>query len=124
MVLFSHGLGGSRESSSYPENRWASAGYVPILLQHPGSDRAIWEGTNPRERFAALQSATNLQATKHRFEGVPFVIDQLEPWNTEPSAPLAGRLNLEDGGAARAGLRSDAPRTACSLDAGGAWKWK
>jgi len=36
IVLFSHGLGGSREDSGYLGKHWAARGYVAVFVQHPG----------------------------------------------------------------------------------------
>ena len=43
VVLFSHGLGGTREGSSFLGRHWAARGYVAVFLQHPGSDDSIWK---------------------------------------------------------------------------------
>lgn len=47
-VLFSHGLGGSREGNAYLGTHWASRGYVAVFLQHPGSDKSVWRD-KPRD---------------------------------------------------------------------------
>jgi len=41
VILFSHGLGGTREGYEYLSRYWASHGYVSVHLQHPGSDEAV-----------------------------------------------------------------------------------
>src|ERR1700722_14103227 len=43
VVLFSHGLGGSRKGSAYLGQHWSERGYVAVFLQHPGSDDSIWK---------------------------------------------------------------------------------
>ena len=43
VVLFSHGLGGSREGSPFMGKHWSARGYVCVFLQHPGSDTSIWQ---------------------------------------------------------------------------------
>ena len=43
VVLFSHGLGGSREGCVYLGRHWAARGYVAVFLQHPGSDTSVWQ---------------------------------------------------------------------------------
>src|ERR1700682_6560759 len=43
VVLFSHGLGGSREGYAFLRNRWAARGYVAVFLQRPGSDDSVWK---------------------------------------------------------------------------------
>jgi predicted dienelactone hydrolase len=41
VVLFSHGLGGSRGGSKFLGEQWAARGYVAVFVQHPGSDDAV-----------------------------------------------------------------------------------
>ena len=38
VILFSHGLGGSRNGYKYVRTNWTRRGYATIFLQHPGSD--------------------------------------------------------------------------------------
>jgi predicted dienelactone hydrolase len=95
VVLFSHGLGGSREGSAYLGEHWSARGFVVVVVQHPGSDDVVWRDTRPAERMAALQKAANLQNTLLRFGDVPAAIDQLERWNQSSDSPLAGRLDLK-----------------------------
>ena len=95
VVLFSHGLGGSREGSAYLGEQWSARGYVVVVVQHPGSDDAVWRDAPPAERMAALKKAANLQNTLLRFGDIPAVLDQLERWNRASDSPLAGRLDLK-----------------------------
>lgn len=95
VILFSHGLGGSRNNSVYLGEYWASHGYVAVFMQHIGSDESVWKSVPLRERLSTLKQAANLQATLDRYQDVPFVIDQLEKWNKEESHPLQGKLDLE-----------------------------
>ena len=44
IVIFSHGLGGSRDGYRYLGTHWAGHGYVSVHLQHKGSDTAVWKG--------------------------------------------------------------------------------
>lgn len=94
VVIFSHGLGGSREAAPFLGTHLASWGYVVVFIQHPGSDRAVWEGlTDPREIVRVLTAATrDLNAVIGRFEDVPFALDQLTAMNLE--GPLKGRLDM------------------------------
>lgn len=94
-VLFSHGLGGSREASSYLGQYWASAGYVAVFMQHPGSDENIWKDAPLNKRLDALKQAVNTQALLQRIRDVSFIIDRLEQWNQEKGHPLSGRLNIQ-----------------------------
>lgn len=81
VVLFSHGLGGSREGSKFLGLHWAKRGYVAVFLQHPGSDESVWRGTKLTERKTKLKQAAGLENFRLRVEDVPSVLDQLEKWN-------------------------------------------
>jgi predicted dienelactone hydrolase len=92
LVLFSHGLGGSRAGSEFLGEQWAARGYVAIFVQHPGSDDAVWKDAAPDERMAAMRQAASLENFLLRVQDVPAVLDQLEVWNK--SGPLASRIDL------------------------------
>jgi dienelactone hydrolase len=94
VVLFSHGLGGSREGSAYLGNHWAARGYVVVFLQHPGSDDSVWKDQPARERMAAMRAAADLQNFVLRVDDVRALLDQLEQWNKSSGHPLSGRLDL------------------------------
>ena len=55
VIVFSHGLGGSREAYEYLGRHWASYGYVIAHIQHEGSDDQVWKGQEHPGR--ALQQA-------------------------------------------------------------------
>jgi len=44
LVVFSHGLGGSRNGYSYFGSYLAQHGVASLHLQHVGSDRSLWFG--------------------------------------------------------------------------------
>jgi predicted dienelactone hydrolase len=94
VLLFSHGLGGSRTGGRYLGEHWAARGYVAVMLQHPGSDEGVWRDVPPRGRLAAMQEAANLENFLLRVGDVPAVLDALAAWNDEDGHPLAGRLDL------------------------------
>ena len=94
VVLFSHGLGGSRENGAYLGNHWAARGYVGVFMQHAGSDEAVWKDTGRGRRLAAMRDAANGENLMLRIKDVPAVIDQLTVWNQELGHPLAGLMDL------------------------------
>lgn len=94
VVLFSHGLGGSRDNNAYLGTYWAEAGYAAVFMQHIGSDESVWKGVQPREIMAAMKAAASGRSSIDRLNDVPFVIDQLEKWNAEEGNPLFGKLDL------------------------------
>jgi predicted dienelactone hydrolase len=93
VVLFSHGLGGSRSGSKFLGEHWAARGYVAVFVQHPGSDDAVWKDAEPEERMGALREAASLENFLLRVKDVTAVLDQLEAWNK--SGALAGRMDLK-----------------------------
>ena len=95
VVLFSHGLGGSRENNPYLGEHWSARGYVVVFLQHAGSDETVWKDVAAGQRLTAMKSAANLQNTLLRFKDVSVVIDQLDRWNQSTDSPLAGRMDLK-----------------------------
>ena len=95
VVLFSHGLGGSRRGCGYLGEQWAARGYVAVFLQHPGSDESVWKDEPPRRRMKAMREAASLKNFLRRVRDVPAVLDRLETSNEEEGHPLAGRLDLE-----------------------------
>jgi predicted dienelactone hydrolase len=94
VVLFSHGLGGTREGSAFLGRHWAARGYVAVFLQHPGSDDSVWKNRPAAERAAAMRQAAGSQNFTLRVQDVPAAIDQLERWNKTAGHALEGRLDL------------------------------
>ncbi len=94
VVLFSHGLGGTREAATYLGNYWAAHGYVAVFLQHPGSDENVWKNVPLRQRMAALKQAANLDNFLLRVGDVAAVLDQLEIWNKDVRSPFFGRMDM------------------------------
>lgn len=95
LILYSHGLGGSRESNPYLGKHWSSRGYVVVFLQHAGSDDAVWKDIAPARRMTALKQAANVANAIQRFKDVPAVIDQLAVWNRSGDSPLKDRIDLQ-----------------------------
>lgn len=94
VVLFSHGLGGTRSGSGYLGEHWSRRGYVAVFLQHPGSDETVWQDLPPAERPAALRAAASLENFRLRVGDVSAALDTLDAWNTAEGHRLAGRLDL------------------------------
>ena len=76
LVVFSHGLGGSRTGYSYLGRYWASLGFASLHVQHAGSDRAVWSG-NVFTMFGNLQTAASEANALDRAKDVTFAITQI-----------------------------------------------
>lgn len=94
VVLFSHGLGGTKEGSSYLGAHWSSRGYAVVFLQHAGSDDSVWKSQARGQRMAAMKQAASLENLLLRVKDVSAVLDQLEAWNKENGNKLFGRLDM------------------------------
>jgi len=94
VVIFSHGLGGTRENSPYLGRHWSARGYVAVFLQHPGSDDSVWKDKPLSRRMAAMREAAGLENFLLRVKDVPAALDQLDRWNKEDGHALLERLDL------------------------------
>ncbi|MGC3991217.1 MAG: dienelactone hydrolase [Chthoniobacteraceae bacterium] len=94
VILFSPGLGGSREICAYLGNHWAARGYVAVFMQHPGSDDSVWKGKAPLQAMMAMKGAASPAEFSLRVRDVPVVIDQITAWDQAVSSPLFHRLDL------------------------------
>ena len=93
-MLFSHGLGGTREGNAYLGQHWSGRGYTVVFLQHPGSDDTVWKDQPLAKRMAAMDQAASAKNFLLRAQDVRRVLDQLDLWNKEKGHALAGRLDL------------------------------
>jgi predicted dienelactone hydrolase len=94
VIIFSHGLGGTRAGYEYLGQYWAAHGYVSVHLQHIGSDNAVFKGVGFFKMKGAMEKAiTDPQNTLSRAKDVGFAIDQLEKLN-RTNSPLQKKLDL------------------------------
>ena len=77
VILFSHGLGGSRTGGAEWGRHWASHGYCVIHLQHPGSDEALWRDKPKAARLVAIRAGYTREQLIERVADVRFSIDEL-----------------------------------------------
>jgi dienelactone hydrolase len=94
VILFSHGLGGSRSGGAEWGEQWASHGFAVIHVQHPGSDESIWKDRPPGERMAGLKGGADLQQFLARVADIKFVVAELGR-RRSAGDPIAARLNLD-----------------------------
>ncbi|MBH9553199.1 alpha/beta hydrolase family protein [Inhella gelatinilytica] len=76
LVLFSHGIGGSRRGYSYLGQHLAAQGFASLHVQHVGSDRRLWTG-NVFQIFSRLQDAARTEEARARAHDVRFALDRL-----------------------------------------------
>ncbi len=76
LIVFSHGLGGSRNGYSYIGRYLAARGYIVMHTQHEGSDRSIWT-SNIFSLFSNMQNATREAHAIDRVFDVQFSISEI-----------------------------------------------
>jgi dienelactone hydrolase len=76
LIVFSHGLGGSRNGYQYLGRYWASHGYASLHVQHIGSDNSLWRG-NPFGLTMRLTSAAQDSEAIARAKDVSFALNEL-----------------------------------------------
>jgi predicted dienelactone hydrolase len=88
VIIFSHGLGGSRTGYAYLGEYWASYGYIVVHVQHLGSDSAVlW----PLQKMG--EAMRNPENYINRPRDISFAIDQVTAMNAAPG-PWQGRFDL------------------------------
>lgn len=93
VILFSHGLGGTRFTAVYLLEQWSARGYTVVSMQHAGSDEAIFN-VPASQVLESFTSAASLENSIARIEDVSAVLDQLEIWNTDPQHTLYQKLDM------------------------------
>lgn len=76
LVLFSHGIGGSRRGYSYLGSHFAAEGFASLHLQHVGSDRSLWGAGNPLALMGRLQDAAQEAEAIARVHDLRFALGQ------------------------------------------------
>ena len=76
LIVFSHGLGGSRKGYSYLGEGWSARGTASLHIQHVGSDQTLWAG-NPILLLDRLDGAADEREAIERTRDVSFGLDRL-----------------------------------------------
>ncbi|MBC8141780.1 MAG: hypothetical protein H7Y38_10120, partial [Armatimonadetes bacterium] len=94
VILFSHGLGGSRSNNGYLGNHWAKRGYVVVHVQHPGSDDGVWKNTPSTQIRQVMAKAANAENFTLRTQDIAATLDQITAWSGAKDHLLFGRLDM------------------------------
>ncbi len=87
-IIWSHGLGGSRDGAGFISRYVASYGFVIVHIQHKGSDSGLWEGKPGHPWDVIRNTHIPRKATLQRLLDVPFAINELQKMNL-PQADLS-----------------------------------
>jgi dienelactone hydrolase len=92
LVVFSHGIGGSRHGYSYLGQHFAGHGVACLHLQHVGSDRGLWTG-NVFSLVTRLQAAAQDAEAIHRAQDLRFALDTLLMDAKDARGALGARID-------------------------------
>jgi predicted dienelactone hydrolase len=84
LLIFSHGLAGSREGGKAWGEHWATHGFISLHLQHPGSDEELLNGADSDRlsMIRKLRSGASSENLIHRIQDARFAIDEIKRRNT------------------------------------------
>lgn len=77
VIVWSHGLGGSRDGAAFLARFISSHGYVVIHPTHAGTDTSLWEGKPGHPWDAIRDTHISRKTTLARFRDIPFLLDRL-----------------------------------------------
>ncbi len=92
LIIFSHGLGGSRDGYAYLGHYWAEHGYVSVHVQHAGSDSKLVTADSGNAKKALQWAVTRPENWINRPEDVSFAIDRMLELN-KTDEQLKGRMD-------------------------------
>ncbi len=97
LVVYSHGLGGTRAGGAQWADHWARNGLVVLTVQHPGSDASIWRreagstlGARTREEIMErMRKGAGPEAFLDRIGDLRFAVDQALARHARGEEPFA-----------------------------------
>ncbi|HEY9632043.1 MAG TPA: hypothetical protein V6D14_01470 [Coleofasciculaceae cyanobacterium] len=89
VIIFSHGVGGSKDSFSYLSSFWSSHGYICIHPTHFGSDASVLRKIGLQ---ALIESTNEPETWSERPQDISFIIDSLEKLDQQVPQ-LQGKIN-------------------------------
>lgn len=111
LVIFSHGLGGSRETGAAWLSHWSAHGFACLALQHPGSDRDQLAGVAPLDLPRVMAQAMTGEQMLSRVADVQFVVARLA---RGASSDRAEEADMAEGPSSPAGAAPLPPAEAAS----------
>jgi len=93
VIIWSHGLGGSRDGAGFLARYLAGNGFIVVNIQHRGTDTVLWEGMEGHPWDNIRKAKLGWDVVEARFKDVPFVLDQLPDW-IEAQPDLSGTADF------------------------------
>lgn len=77
LVMWSHGLGGTRDGAGFLARALAESGIMVVNIQHVGTDDVLWRGMKGHPWDNIKKAEITNETLLQRWRDVPFVLDQL-----------------------------------------------
>lgn len=94
VILWSHGLGGTRDGAGFISRFVASHGYIVIHVQHVGTDSILWEGMQGHPWDNIRKAHIPRKAVLHRYRDIPFALTQIRTMAAAGDLPKADLTHL------------------------------
>lgn len=78
LIIWSHGLGGTRDGAGFIARQMASLGYIYVNVQHRGTDDVLWRGMDGHPWDNIRKATIEWDTVRDRYLDVPFALDNLE----------------------------------------------
>lgn len=95
VIIWSHGLGGSRDGAGFLSRFVAAHGYVIVHVTHPGTDTSLWEGQPGHPWEVIRRTRIPRHAVLDRYKDIPFVLRQLRAGFEVGLEPALMSMNLD-----------------------------
>jgi len=95
VIIFSHGLAGTKDGYEFLGTYWSQRGYISVHPQHKGSDRDILKGVATKDKMKVLKKTkSKTKNATNRPKDISFVIDKLQALN-KSDRELKGKIDLK-----------------------------
>jgi len=94
LILWSHGLGGSRDGAGFLARFLVEHGYFVMHIQHEGTDTSLWEGKPGHPWDVIRATPITREVTLDRYRDVSFILDQL-PMLEKEHALIRGHIDYD-----------------------------
>lgn len=78
LVVWSHGLGGTRDGAGFIARHMASHGYIHIHIDHEGTNDSLWRGLPGHPWDNIKKAHIPWEDVRNRYLDIPFAVDQIE----------------------------------------------
>ncbi len=83
VVIWSHGMGGTRDGAGFLGRFLASYGFIHVHIQHIGTDDTLWRGMDGHPWDNIRRAHISWETVRNRYLDVPFALSCLVAMNRD-----------------------------------------